>query len=222
VQGITANYTNSALAGTGTASITGTSANPVVNVNFPNDVQSVSAGTVTNSGSTGTLTISGMAANPEINVNFPVSSGASSGFTWIGSNQDAGGGYSGIPAYLSPLASGTQLYVSAASAPNPGAGATLVPVACTVSSLQLLIAGNAASDNSSDTVVFTVRHNGNATSMSKSLTLSNTASGKTASGATTSGGFAVAAGDYLEYEVVETIASGKAPVVTYSTILTCD
>jgi hypothetical protein len=46
-------------------------------------VQSIAAGTVTNTGSTGSLSIGGTTANPTINVNFPASSGGSgSGFTW--------------------------------------------------------------------------------------------------------------------------------------------
>jgi hypothetical protein len=76
VQGIsTGTISNSATPGVGIASIGGTAANPVVNVNFPNDVQSVSTGTVTNSGTTGTLSIGGTATNPVVNVNFPASSG---------------------------------------------------------------------------------------------------------------------------------------------------
>jgi hypothetical protein len=71
----TGTIANTATAGAGTASIGGSSANPVLNVNFPADVQSVTAGTVTTGGTTGTLTIGGPATNPQINVNFPASSG---------------------------------------------------------------------------------------------------------------------------------------------------
>jgi hypothetical protein len=72
VQGITANSLNTATAGAGTASISGTAANPAININFPNDVQSVSA-SATNSASagTGTASVSGTATNPTININFP-------------------------------------------------------------------------------------------------------------------------------------------------------
>jgi hypothetical protein len=186
----------------------------------PGVVQSIGVGTVTNSGSAGTLTVSnGSSANPTIDINFP---SGSSGFTWVGSNQNAGNQGGNTTAYLSPVATGTQIFVATASAANPGAGTTLVPVACTVRSLQLLIAGNAAGDGSIDTVKFTVRHNGISTSMSETLTLSNTANDtQIISGMTTSGSFAVVAGDYLEYEVQETVGANN-PVTTYSTILTCD
>jgi len=177
----------------------------------------------TASAGAGTLTVGGTSANPILNVNFPASSG-SSGFTWIGSNENAGSQAGGTTStgYLSPVASGTQVWINTLASANPGSGATLVPAACTVGRLQLLLVGNTISDGSPDTATFTVRHNGSPTSMSESLTLSNTSAGHQISGTTTGGAFTVAAGDYLEYQVTETITSGKNPVVVYSTILTCD
>jgi hypothetical protein len=89
VQGITASYTNSATAGVGTASMSGTATNPVVNVNFPNDVQSIGIAPVGNTAPAGggTLTLTGPATNPVLNINFPASSG--------------GGGTPTIPAWSS-------------------------------------------------------------------------------------------------------------------------
>jgi hypothetical protein len=57
--------------------------------------------------------------------------------------------------------------------------------------------------------------------MSKTLTLSNTASGQKTTGTTTSNTFSVAVGDDLEYEVSETPGSPNT-IATYSTILTCN
>ncbi len=63
----------------GAVSITGTPANPAINVTFPTSsasgtVTSVTAGSVTTGGSTGSLSITNTTTTPAINVNFPVAS----------------------------------------------------------------------------------------------------------------------------------------------------
>jgi hypothetical protein len=216
VQGITTGtIANTATAGTGTASIGGTAANPTVNINFPNDVQSISAGTVSNSGTTGTLSIGGTATNPQINVNFPASS-SSSGFTWVSNylNQSQN-----TPFFFSPTGGGSTAQYNSQLAFNS------VPSACTVKSLQVYAI---TSDNSStgtvpegETATFKVYHNDSAQSMTCSV--STTASvGSTGSCSDTTHTFAVIAGDRLSIGATENVNdNAHYDTVSYGMILTC-
>jgi hypothetical protein len=73
VQGIaTGTIANTATAGLGTASISGTAANPTININFPNDVQSVGFNS-DNSATAGDGYVSntGTTTNPILDVHFP-------------------------------------------------------------------------------------------------------------------------------------------------------
>ncbi len=196
----TNNIDNTATPGVGTASISGTAANPQININFPNDVRSITAGTVTTSGSTGTLSIGGTATNPEINVNFPASS-SSSGFTWstAGTNSTDDG-----PDIANPL-NITNFTGPSNINEGPTAGYAFVPTACTVKSFFLAgiyVAVSGYSGN--NTISVTVQHNGINTGMSCSIAVTN---GNTSTAATcldTNNTFTVAAGDTLAYAITQT------------------
>jgi len=215
VQAITANYLNSATAGTGTASIGGTAANPVVNINFPNDVQSVSAGTVTNSGSTGTLSIDNSTpTNPKIDINFPASS-SSTGFTWLSNyqNQTLTG-----PFFTAPAGGSSSQYESQLAFSS-------VPSACTVKSLQVygITTDNSGSSTvpEAETTTFTVYLNDSAKSMSCNVTTTSTA-GDTSSCSDTTHTFAVTAGQRLSIGAAENVNdNAHYTTIGYSMILTC-
>jgi hypothetical protein len=121
---------NTATPGAGMLTVSnGATANPTINVNFPNDVQSVSIGSVTNSGSTGTFTFdaSSTATKPKFDINFPALS-----------NNATGAIPSGIPYTVTGHGVGTSIeYASVAGTSSSTSIASpevaLVPTACTPS-----------------------------------------------------------------------------------------
>jgi hypothetical protein len=251
VQGITASYSNTAAVGAGTASIGGTAANPVVNVNFPNGIQSITA-SASNSAlaGNGTASIGGTAANPVVNINFPydvqsISVGTVTNSGTTGTLSLVGTATNPVITANFPASSGSSGFTWLSSYQNetvtgpfftaPAGGSQVqyysqlafssVPSACTVKSLQVygIVTNNPQSgtDPEAETVAFTVYRNDSAQSMTCSV--STTASvGNTGSCSDTTHTFAVTPGQRLSIGTTENVNDNNHySTVGYSIILTC-
>lgn len=99
-----------------------------------------------------------------------------------------------------------------------GAGDVYVPAACTVSALY--VRGEESDSNylATDSSAFTVRHNGNDTSMTCTVINGSATLGASATCLDTTDTFAVAAGDLIEFKYSQTSAN---PFINYSTMIVC-
>ena len=180
----------------------------------------VTVGTVTtlSAGSSATVTNSGTSSAAVLNFGIPQGAAGtgSTGFAWVTNtlNPSDNGTY-----YIPP--SGINGSINAAAYGVAGAGDLYVPASCTVKELYLraIVAALPGGNASSDASTFTVRHNGSNTSLSCSVTVSESAVGDTATNSCTTGSFSVSQGDLIEFEYSQ---NDPAPgYINYSTMLIC-
>ena len=125
------------------------------------------------------------------------------------------GNYSGTALFFSPV--GTTSNNGATSIGFSSSDETVVPLACTVNSLAVGVLTTTTSGSGTDSAVFTVYHNGSATSM-KCTAMTGATSGNKGSCSTTANTFSVAAGDTISIQLSE---SDFAPIYQYGSSLKC-
>jgi hypothetical protein len=216
---------NSASAGAGTLSISGTAANPTININFPAS-SSGGGGSAWTSGSSysaGEIVSSdanlyvATTANTASVSNQPGTSGGAA--DWAG--MSPGSSFSWVNSILNSQDSNTSYFPPTSGTPGweagysetAGVGVVYSPASCTVRSLSVHAILQAA--GYPDVTTFVVRHNDSATSMTCAVTV---VSGNS-SCSDTLHTFFVAAGDTLEFAVTQTNGN---PTIFYSTSLICN
>jgi hypothetical protein len=125
------------------------------------------------------------------------------------------GNYSGTALYFSPA--GVTSNNGATSIGFSSSNEVVVPLACTVSALSVGVITSTTSGSSADSAVFTVYHNGSATSMTCTASTASIIGSK-GSCSTTLNTFSVAAGDTLSLKLTE---SNFAPIYEYGSSLKC-
>ena len=125
------------------------------------------------------------------------------------------GNYSGTALFFSPV--GTTSNNGATSIGFSSSDETVAPLACTMNSLAVGVITTTTSGTGTDSAVFTVYHNGSATSM-KCTAMTGATSGNKGSCSTTANTFSVAAGDTVSIQLSE---SDFAPIYQYGSSLKC-
>jgi hypothetical protein len=160
----------------------------------------------TASAGAGTLTVNNTTPSaPVISINFPASSG-STGFIFVANVLSPGDTNTD---YGPPLGAVYSL------APISGGGDVNVPSSCTVESLN--IRGLVVQVGAADSTTFVVQHNDVNTSMGCTVNTSNSL-GNTGVCSDTTHTFSVTAGDFIDFQIIQTNAT---PIVNYSTELVC-
>ena len=125
------------------------------------------------------------------------------------------GNYSGTALFFSPV--GTTSNNGATSIGFSSSDETVAPLACTMSALAVGVLTTTTSGSGTDSAVFTVYHNGSATSMKCTASTGST-SGNKGSCSTAANTFSVAAGDTISIQMTE---SDFAPIYEYGSSLKC-
>jgi hypothetical protein len=125
------------------------------------------------------------------------------------------GNYSGTALFFSPV--GTTSNNGATGIGFSSSDETVVPLACTVNSLYVGVITTTTSGSGTDSAVFTVYHNGSATSM-KCTAMTGATSGNKGSCSTTANTFSVVPGDTMSIQLTE---SDFAPIYQYGSSLKC-